>query len=361
MTRARSRTASSIGGVSRPVNVFCWLGWYVPTSVYGPIVGLGAVGEPGLRARRRRGRAAASALSAASQPMAPSATMTRSSASSSISRTRYGRQVACSVDRRLVGRRGAADGGRDSHAVERQAVIGAAAHRAVREADLVHRPPQEVARGVAGEHAPGPVAAVRGRREADEQDLRARVAEARHRPAPVRLVAEARDLDPRLLLAPRDQARTGEAVRDRRRRASGGRGPQRAARAGIGVWHVGMLPAAKRRGPRDATFRQRSRLATATRDGMATTGGLIRVLAWLLAVSLAAASLLYARGSSSTCVAGTSRHLPDNTGLVDILSPQGDHLRQIMGGRSRLEPALRPRLPRRGADRAAPRQPRPTG
>ena len=28
---ARRRTASNIGGVSRPVNVFCWLGWYEPS------------------------------------------------------------------------------------------------------------------------------------------------------------------------------------------------------------------------------------------------------------------------------------------------------------------------------------------
>ena len=30
-------TASNIGAVSRPVNVFCWLGWYEPSSRYGPI------------------------------------------------------------------------------------------------------------------------------------------------------------------------------------------------------------------------------------------------------------------------------------------------------------------------------------
>ena len=30
---ARARTAWNIGAVSRPVNVFCWLGWYVPRSV----------------------------------------------------------------------------------------------------------------------------------------------------------------------------------------------------------------------------------------------------------------------------------------------------------------------------------------
>ena len=32
-SRARLRTETSIGIVSRPVNVFCWLGWYEPTTV----------------------------------------------------------------------------------------------------------------------------------------------------------------------------------------------------------------------------------------------------------------------------------------------------------------------------------------
>lgn len=29
---ARSMTSSNIGTVNRPVNVFCWLGWYEPRS-----------------------------------------------------------------------------------------------------------------------------------------------------------------------------------------------------------------------------------------------------------------------------------------------------------------------------------------
>ena len=31
-SRARAKTASSIGSVSLPVNVFCWLGWKLPMS-----------------------------------------------------------------------------------------------------------------------------------------------------------------------------------------------------------------------------------------------------------------------------------------------------------------------------------------
>ena len=54
----------------------------------------------------------------------------------------------------------------------------------------MERRPQEVARRVAGEDPPGPVPAVRRRRETEQQDPRLRVAEPGHRPAPVGLVAE---------------------------------------------------------------------------------------------------------------------------------------------------------------------------
>ena len=67
---------------------------------------------------------------------------------------------------------------------------------------------------IAGEDPAGPVAAVRGRRQPQQQDPRIRVAEPRQRPAPVRLVAEPRDLldgDP---LAPLDQPRTPPARDD---------------------------------------------------------------------------------------------------------------------------------------------------
>ena len=47
---ACATTASNIATVSRPVNVFCWLGWYEPRSAYGP-TRLRAVPEPRLRPR----------------------------------------------------------------------------------------------------------------------------------------------------------------------------------------------------------------------------------------------------------------------------------------------------------------------
>jgi len=51
----------------------------------------------------------------------------------------------------------------------------------VREAGAIERGVEEIAGAVAGEHPAGTVAAVRGRRETDDQHARARVAEAGQR------------------------------------------------------------------------------------------------------------------------------------------------------------------------------------
>ena len=118
------------------------------------------------------------------------------------------------VDRRLVGRRRASHGGRDVGPVQLQPVVAVRARRLVGEAGAVHRPEQPVARAIAGEHAPGPVAAVGRRREADDEDLRGRVAEARHRAAPVVLVGVGRPLLGRHLLPPGHQPRAGPARHD---------------------------------------------------------------------------------------------------------------------------------------------------
>ena len=59
---ARSNTASSISGVSRPVNVFCWLGWNAPSTVIGPHCDFEPVREarpPGAATRRPAGTAGA--------------------------------------------------------------------------------------------------------------------------------------------------------------------------------------------------------------------------------------------------------------------------------------------------------------
>src|SRR6266508_575574 len=91
-SRARARTSRSISAVRRPVNVFCWLGWYEPTSRYGPTwasapcpnAGRGRAGWPRV-ARARR---------AASQPNRPSGTMTDTSSRIASSRARYGAQLS---------------------------------------------------------------------------------------------------------------------------------------------------------------------------------------------------------------------------------------------------------------------------
>lgn len=60
---------------------------------------------------------------------------------------------------------------------------------------------------------------------------------------------------------------------------------------------------------------------------MATTGGLVRVLAWFIAISLAAATVLYA--AITFDLIAPRPNLPDNAGLIDNLLAQGAHLRAI--------------------------------
>ena len=166
MRRAASRGASrSIGWVSRPVNVFCWLGWYEPTTTKPPARATAPCPNAG-RGRASSPVSAAIVRNADSHAIAPSATRTRTSARSASSRTRNGRQVRPLLGRRLVGRRRAAHGGRDVRVAECQAVASPAPNRLIRQPDRVHRLEQEVARGVAGEDAAGPVATVGGRRQA---------------------------------------------------------------------------------------------------------------------------------------------------------------------------------------------------
>src|SRR5262249_20323263 len=78
----------------------------------------------------------------------------------------------------------------------------------------VQRREQPVARAVAGEHAPGPVRAVRGGGEAEQVYARPGVAEAGHGAAPVLLVGESGALLARDPLAPLDQPRAATAVGD---------------------------------------------------------------------------------------------------------------------------------------------------
>src|SRR5262249_43735624 len=89
----------------------------------------------------------------------------------------------------------------------------------VREAGAMERGHQKVARAagaVTGEDATGAVGAVRGRREADEQQARAGIAEARHRSSPVGLVLERAPLLARDARAAGAQARAAIARDDLR-------------------------------------------------------------------------------------------------------------------------------------------------
>jgi len=124
------------------------------------------------------------------------------------------RAVVALVDGWLVRRWSAAHRRADSDVGQRESIVRSSARWPVGEPGPMERRPQEVAARVAGEHPPGPVAAVRRRREAEDEDPGVRVAEARQWPAPVRLVAEARDLLARHQLPPGDETRAAEAADD---------------------------------------------------------------------------------------------------------------------------------------------------
>jgi hypothetical protein len=101
-----------------------------------------------------------------------------------------------------------------SRSAEPQAVVARPRHGLVGEPGAVHRGEEPVARAVAGKDPAGAVAAVRRRREAEDQDARRGVAEARHGPAPVLLVSERGALLACNPLAPLDQPRAAPAGRD---------------------------------------------------------------------------------------------------------------------------------------------------
>ena len=183
-SRARRSTSTSMSGVRRPVNVFCWLGWYEPTTRVRPDARLRPVAEP-------RPRPRVVAASPRRSPATPPPSRTRRAATST--RTSREQRELPGEERRavvalrgewLVRRRRAADRGRDVGVAELEPVVRPPAGRLVRQPDRVHRREQEVAGRIAGEHAPGPVAAVRRRRQADDQDPRLGVAEARARAGP---------------------------------------------------------------------------------------------------------------------------------------------------------------------------------
>ena len=119
---------------------------------------------------------------------------------------------------RFVVRRGASDDGRDERVGERQTVVWMLRRRLVGEAGLVHRAHEKVARSsgnVAGEDTSRAVGAVRGRREAEDEHARIRIAEAGNGARPVHVVAVRRVLLTPDALTVTPQARAGIARDDR--------------------------------------------------------------------------------------------------------------------------------------------------
>src|SRR6185437_6867484 len=166
---------------------------------------------------------------------------------------------------RLVGRRGAADGGGDVGVEQCQAVVAADGGRLIGEPGAVEGRVEPVAGAVAGEHPPGAVGAVGGGGEADDQDPGGRVAEAADRPRPVVLAAEAARRIGGLGLAPGDQPRAASAGVDLGRerlkllRPGGLHSVDDRSMAGNGIMRSGGL----RRGRRAGEVSRRLRRAIA--------------------------------------------------------------------------------------------------
>ena len=117
---ARVKTASSIGSVSRPVNVFCWLGWNEHISR--------AAARPDARhlERRVRSGAAAARPSAAARRLVAERTQAHDDpqvAQQGAARVQVGAAAVTLVRRRLVGRRRALHRRRDPGAGERETVV----------------------------------------------------------------------------------------------------------------------------------------------------------------------------------------------------------------------------------------------
>ena len=112
---------------------------------------------------------------------------------------------------RLVAWGSAADGGADVCVGELKVVAPRDAGRLRGETGLEKSPIEEVAGAVAGEHAPGPIGAVRAGREADQEHAGAGIAEAGHWFGPIILVAVGATFYASDFLAVFNQARTSPA------------------------------------------------------------------------------------------------------------------------------------------------------
>src|SRR5690242_3540363 len=113
----------------------------------------------------------------------------------------------------MVVRRNASRGERDPYALQDESVVASRARRLIREARAMERGVEEVTRAIAGEDASRAIRAVRAGREAEDHELRFRIAEAAHRPTPIRVREVRASLLHRDGFAMRDQTRT-RATRD---------------------------------------------------------------------------------------------------------------------------------------------------
>jgi len=116
--------------------------------------------------------------------------------------------------RRAVGRRCAAHRGTHVRVGQRQPVVPVSRLCLICEPGAKERPVEPLAGAITGEHAPGPVRAVRGRCQTDHDDAGVRVSETWDRPTPVLLVTVGRSSLPRDLLTPRNESRARSTARD---------------------------------------------------------------------------------------------------------------------------------------------------
>ena len=115
---------------------------------------------------------------------------------------------------RFVRRRSTANRRRDVRILELEAIALLGRGWLVREPDAIQRVKQEVARAISRKHAPGAIAAMRRRRESEDKQFRARVAESWHRLAPVFAIPKRQPLLARYPLAVLGQPGTLPAAND---------------------------------------------------------------------------------------------------------------------------------------------------
>ena len=205
------------------MNVFCWLGWKHPSSVYSPTEASAAVAEPGLRTLHLAARGKGAEASVPGERPQRDDHAEPSSAASS--RSRNGRHRSRSWGVRLV-----SPVARSALPRRRSSPADAARRRGQPTSAWFARPTRcSDAKRKSPERSPVKTRPVRlppcaaGASPSTSTDPRRRVPEAGHRAGPICLVREPGRLLDRHPLSPRDEPRTCPAVddlfRDARERA----------------------------------------------------------------------------------------------------------------------------------------------